>query len=77
MEEMRYKTLWSKKSKKFVHFDFSPLTDEVIWGYHEIPQLMEGNMTSEMLFKFLGKNVIVPEGVELKTVKIQIDETEI
>lgn len=75
MKGLRYKTLWSNRKEKFVHFNLSPLTDEVIWGYEDIPQLMEHRTTMDILLLYLGRNCIIPEGVELKTVKIE-DETE-
>lgn len=68
--ENRCKTLWSTKTNQYVHFDLSPLTDEVIWGYSEIPQLMSKETNMEMLTSYLGKDIITPEGTELRTVEI-------
>ncbi len=60
----------------YVHFDMSPLTDEVIWGYSDMPQLMTKETTIDMLIAYLGKNSIMPEGTVLKTVTLNFVEEE-
>jgi hypothetical protein len=74
--ENSFKTLWSERNDLYVHFDMSPLTDEVIWGYSDMPQLMTKDTTIELLMAYLGKNTIMPEGTILKTVKLSFEDDE-
>ena len=75
--ENTFKSLWSEKNEMFVHFDFSPLTDDVIWGYSELPQLMTKDSNMELLQNYLGKHIIFPEGTVMKTIEIKfIEENE-
>lgn len=74
--ENNFKTLWSNRMNSYVHFDMSPLTDEVIWGYSDMPQLMTKETTIDMLIAYLGKNSIMPEGTVLKTVTLNFVEEE-
>jgi hypothetical protein len=74
--ENSFKTLWSERNDMYVHFDMSPLTDEVIWGYSDMPQLMTKDTTIELLMAYLGKNTIMPEGTILKTVKLSFEDDE-
>jgi len=67
--ENKFKTLWSTKMNQYVHFDMSPLTDEVIWGYSNMPQLMGYETNIDLLMAYLGNNVNIPEGTELRTVE--------
>jgi hypothetical protein len=72
--ENTFKTLWSTKNEQYVHFDMSPLTDEVIWGYSDMPQLMGKETTIDLLLAYLGKEVNMPEGTELRTIKLEFQE---
>jgi hypothetical protein len=74
--ENTYKTLWEAKHGQFVHFEFSPLADEVHWGHSSMPQLMSPEADMEILFRILPENTILPEGTEMKTVKLIFVEDE-
>lgn len=74
--ENTFKSLWSERQKMFVHFDFSPLTDDVIWGYSELPQLMTKDSNMELLQNYIGKHIVMPEGTVMKTIEIKFIENE-
>jgi hypothetical protein len=77
--ENTFKALWSERQQMYVHFDLSPLTDEVIWGYSLMPQLMGYETTMEMLYMYIGEGAsTMPEGVEMKTVQLSfLQESEV
>lgn len=75
--ENTFKTLWEPRFGQFVHFEFSPVADEVHWGHSSMPQLMSLEADMETLFQILPKNTILPEGTVMKTVQLNFidDET--
>lgn len=66
-----FKTLWSSKIEQFAHFDLSPISEEVIWYYSDLPQIMNKETTLDLLLAYLGKNANIPEGIELKTIELK------
>lgn len=74
--ENTYKALWEPKTEQFVLFEFSPLDDEVHWFHSSMPQLMSPEADMETLLNYLPKNTILPEGTEMKTVKLTFIEDE-
>jgi hypothetical protein len=67
---MIFKTLWNETHQYFVHFDLSPITDEVIWMNGSLPMVFAPTAEMETIQMYLGDSVF-PEGTELKTVQMQ------
>ena len=70
--EHTFKTLWSPKTEQFVLFEISPLTDEVHWYRSSIPMLFHKDTDIESLIQYsrVDMTLILPEGTEMKTVKL-------
>lgn len=67
---MIFKTLWNETHQHFVHFDLSPITDEVIWMTGSLPMVFAPTAEIETIQMYLGDSIF-PEGTELKTVQMQ------
>ena len=71
--EHTFKTLWEPKTEQFVLFELSPLTDEVHWFHSSMPMLLSNDADMESLMLYLPKDTILPEGTEMKTVKLTFE----